>query len=319
MFGPLNTGVEILRRPFTANELFDLVENSSVREPLRKYQPNHFAIFVNEAGAVEGVARSQYTLSLPEFNEASAQFPGAAYFLALPGLYSGPDVFAAKIESCAAALRESPGRGLGGGAWLKIGAKWIPSIGTRLLHRAKSADSPAPSNVDVTSRPERPLRTLTRTLLVSILLFACVGCDQASKGAARAYLVPGEAQSFLHDTLRLIYVENPGAFLSMGADLPDHARSTIFMVGVGLLSLGALFAALYARRLSQWQVIALALIASGGVGNWIDRLTNEGRVTDFLNVGVGGLRTGIFNVADMVLVAGVALYLLASRGVQLNR
>src|SRR6185436_8884168 len=151
MFGPLNTGVEILRRPFTANELFDLVENSSVREPLRKYQPNHFAIFVNEAGAVEGVARSQYTLSLPEFNEASAQFPGAAYFLALPGLYSGPGVFAAKIESCAAALRESPGRGLGGGAWLKIGAKWIPSIGTRLLHRAKSADSPAPSNVDVTS------------------------------------------------------------------------------------------------------------------------------------------------------------------------
>jgi signal peptidase II len=55
------------------------------------------------------------------------------------------------------------------------------------------------------------------------------------------------------------------------------------------------------------------LIASGGVGNWIDRLTNDGRVTDFLNLGIGSLRTGIFNVADMVLMAGVALFLLGSR------
>lgn len=155
--------------------------------------------------------------------------------------------------------------------------------------------------------------TLTRTLLVSVLLLACVGCDQATKGVARAYLVPGEVQSFLHDTLRLIHVENPGAFLSLGDTLPDHTRATTFIVGVGLVSLGALFAAIWARRLSRWQVIALSLIAGGGFGNWIDRLANEGRVTDFLNVGVGGLRTGIFNVADMLLLAGVALYVLGRR------
>jgi signal peptidase II len=28
-------------------------------------------------------------------------------------------------------------------------------------------------------------------------------------------------------------------------------------------------------------------------------------VVDFLNVGIGGLRTGIFNVADVFIVAGV--------------
>lgn len=156
------------------------------------------------------------------------------------------------------------------------------------------------------------MRTLTRTLLVSIVLFACVGCDQATKSAARAYLVPGESQSFLHDTLRLTYAENPGAFLSLGAGLSDHARSILFILGVGLLSLGALFAAVCARHMSHWQVVALSLIAGGGAGNWIDRLANEGRVTDFLNVGIGSLRTGIFNVADMVLLAGIALYFLAS-------
>lgn len=148
--------------------------------------------------------------------------------------------------------------------------------------------------------------------LVSILLIGCVGCDQATKGVARAYLVPGETQSFLHDTFRLIYTENSGAFLSLGAALSDQVRSTIFVIGVGLLSLGALTAALFARNLSRWQIIALSMIGSGGVGNWIDRLAYDGRVTDFLNVGIGSFRTGIFNVADMVLMAGAALFFLAS-------
>jgi signal peptidase II len=156
------------------------------------------------------------------------------------------------------------------------------------------------------------MRTITRTLLASILFLGCVGCDQVTKGVARAHLVLGESQSFLRDTVRLTYVENSGAFLSFGDALPGHVKSTIFIVGVGLISLGALLAALFARSLGQWQVVALSLIASGGIGNWIDRLTNDGRVTDFLNVGLGSLRTGIFNVADMVLMAGVALYFLGS-------
>lgn len=88
-----------------------------------------------------------------------------------------------------------------------------------------------------------------------------------------------------------------------------------------LISLAALLAALFARGLAHWQVVGLSLIASGGIGNWIDRLTNDGRVTDFLNVGIGSLRTGIFNVADMALVIGVALYFLgtSSRAPQVNR
>ena len=114
----------------------------------------------------------------------------------------------------------------------------------------------------------------------------------------------------LLDTFRLTYAENSGAFLSLGEALPDQIRSIIFIGGIGLLSLAAVWAALFARGLSRRQVIALSLIASGGIGNWIDRLTNDGRVTDFLNVGIGNLRTGVFNVADMVLMAGVALYLL---------
>ena len=157
------------------------------------------------------------------------------------------------------------------------------------------------------------MRTITRTILASILFLGCVGCDQVTKGVVRAHLVVGEGQSFLGDTIRLTHAENSGAFLSFGDALPDHIKSSIFIVGVGLVSLGALLAALFARGFGRWQVVALSLIASGGIGNWIDRLTNDGRVTDFLNVGIGSLRTGIFNVADMVLLAGVALFFFQGR------
>lgn len=49
-----------------------------------------------------------------------------------------------------------------------------------------------------------------------------------------------------------------------------------------------------------------------GCGNLIDRIAHGGCVTDFLNVGVGGLRTGIFNIADAAIVAGAFLMVLRS-------
>ena len=50
--------------------------------------------------------------------------------------------------------------------------------------------------------------------------------------------------------------------------------------------------------------VAIALIVGGGVSNLIDRLRYGGYVVDFLNVGIGSLRTGIFNVADMAIMVG---------------
>jgi signal peptidase II len=72
-------------------------------------------------------------------------------------------------------------------------------------------------------------------------------------------------------------------------------------------------ASLFARRLQPWRVVALALVAGGGISNLIDRLLYNGRVTDFLNVGIGGVRTGIFNVADMAIMAGALLLLVNMR------
>jgi len=154
------------------------------------------------------------------------------------------------------------------------------------------------------------MRKLTRMLVVAILLLGCVGCDQVTKGFARAYLSHASTMSFLHDTVRLTYAENPGSFLSLGATLSPSTRIAIFQVGVGFLVLGLIWAALFWRGLSRPHVVAITLIGASGLGNLIDRVLNNGLVTDFLNIGIGQVRTGIFNVADMVGVLGVLAFVI---------
>ena len=61
------------------------------------------------------------------------------------------------------------------------------------------------------------------------------------------------------------------------------------------------------------RLLGAALIVSGGAPNWIDRVAT-GSVIDFLNVGIGPLRTGIFNVADVAILGGVGLVVLTAVG-----
>jgi signal peptidase II len=89
-------------------------------------------------------------------------------------------------------------------------------------------------------------------------------------------------------------------------------RFLILTVGVGVVLLVLVGVLLFARSLAPAMAFAFALIAGGGLGNLYDRLTNTGRVVDFLMVGMGSLRTGIFNVADLAITFGVGLFVLAA-------
>lgn len=52
------------------------------------------------------------------------------------------------------------------------------------------------------------------------------------------------------------------------------------------------------------KTIALSLVIGGGIGNLIDRIFNEGRVIDFMNIGIGPVRTRVFNIAVLSLPSG---------------
>jgi signal peptidase II len=156
-------------------------------------------------------------------------------------------------------------------------------------------------------------------MLIAMVFICCVGIDQATKIVVRAEISVGVSYSWLHDTVRLTHAENSGAFLSLGGQLPESVRRTLFSTVALLVSLVALIAALLMRDISRNQVIGLTLISAGGFANWIDRVTNDGHVTDFMNVGIGWLRTGIFNVADMALMVGIGLFIFAAQKTPENR
>ena len=55
------------------------------------------------------------------------------------------------------------------------------------------------------------------------------------------------------------------------------------------------------------------MMLAGGGSNFFDRAVNNGAVIDFMNVGLGPLRTGVFNVADMAIMFGCALFFYVQR------
>lgn len=83
------------------------------------------------------------------------------------------------------------------------------------------------------------------------------------------------------------------------------ARKLFF---VGML-MALVFLTLFSKSASPSSILAYALLLAGGLGNLIDRVMYGGYVVDFINIGIGPLRTGVFNVADVVVVAGALLLL----------
>ena len=153
------------------------------------------------------------------------------------------------------------------------------------------------------------LRPLTRYLLLLVAVAGIVGCDRVSKHVASETLSSMPTQSYFFDVVRLSYAENPGSFLSLGAKLPQPVRFALFTLGSGVL-LGLLVVYAVRHRWTGPELLGLAMLVAGGASNWADRLT-DGLVIDFLNVGLGPVRTGIFNVADMAISAGVVILLLS--------
>ncbi len=157
-----------------------------------------------------------------------------------------------------------------------------------------------------------------RLLLMTVIILSCVGCDQATKVAAKNYLRPLQPISFSGDIFRLQYTINTGAFLSFGSTLPAAPRFWFLTIMTGIIVTGVLVFILINRNLRPAFVMGFSLIIGGGIGNLIDRTFNNGAVIDFMNIGVGSFRTRIFNIADVAIMLGegiLVFIVFRSRGV----
>ena len=144
--------------------------------------------------------------------------------------------------------------------------------------------------------------------VVFIILFVVITLDQLTKIWAVQTLMGQRPDVYLNGLFQFNYAENPGAFLGFGGAWSREVRFIIFAVVV-VFGLGGMLWYLLKKETSKLNLIAYSFILAGGFGNLWDRVFHvQGHVIDFMLIEIiGPLRTGVFNVADMAIVAGVLL------------
>jgi len=144
---------------------------------------------------------------------------------------------------------------------------------------------------------------LKKILLILFLLLIIIGCDQITKSIVRRNVEYNQQTDVIKGFITLTRVDNTGAFLSMGDNLPRPGY-LIMMIILPLLVLGyALYYLFTSESLSRLMTLSMCLFIGGGIGNIYDRII-YGSVTDFLHFDFVLFRTGIVNLADISITAG---------------
>ena len=139
------------------------------------------------------------------------------------------------------------------------------------------------------------------------LVFLVTLADQLSKIAIRMNFSEHEQHIFLNGHFKVLFVQNSGAFLSLGHSWPTWLRWLVLILFVSVL-LFILWRLMVHASTSAKHKVCYSVILGGGIGNLIDRVYFDG-VTDFLWIKLGPLQTGVFNLADVGILFGV-LYLI---------
>lgn len=150
----------------------------------------------------------------------------------------------------------------------------------------------------MTGRAGRPL------VLTTIL----AGLDVATKTWAERALALHEPVPVFGETVRLTLGYNSGSAFGMFRDggLPLLLLTAAMSVGLaGLVLVGP------QAGVTPPIARALGLMLGGAAANVVDRWP-DGRVTDFLDVGLGALRWPTFNLADSFIVLGAGLIVFVS-------
>jgi signal peptidase II len=136
-------------------------------------------------------------------------------------------------------------------------------------------------------------------------------CDQTAKYYARTYLKGRQAVNIVSDFVVAEYAENTGGFLSVGSGMKSSYRKIVMIFIPAVIIAVSLIFIIFSKQITMYDFIIISAIFGGGIGNIIDRILFEGRVTDYLNFGIGNLRTGILNIADMAIFFGVILLMMS--------
>ena len=150
---------------------------------------------------------------------------------------------------------------------------------------------------------------MKRITLILLIVASVAGIDQWTKVWAVENVKNHAPTEYLGDFFRFHYAENTGAFLGSGSDLSPTASFWVLKIIPLLVLLGLFGYLLFTKEMPRVATIAFSMVVGGGISNIVDRFLNDGHVVDFMNMGLGSLRTGIFNFADVFIMIGIGLLL----------
>jgi len=150
-----------------------------------------------------------------------------------------------------------------------------------------------------------------RAAIILFILALNIGCDQVTKSIVRKDMTSTQVISFVYNHVTLEKTENTGAFLSLGDSIGGPLRYILLMILPSLALLAGLVYILTKTSITRYTLLGIILILGGGIGNLYDRIAH-GSVTDFMHIDFWLFQTGIFNVADMSIMAGMFMILIDS-------
>ena len=147
-----------------------------------------------------------------------------------------------------------------------------------------------------------------RLILFFGIVIGVIGLDLITKELAVKYLSDIERVILIPNYFDLTLVWNRGAAFGIFGQAPEDIRKLIL---IGASSVAAVLTIAYAyfrnAKLSTFELVALALIAGGAIGNLYDRIF-IGRVRDFLDVHIYSHHWPAFNIADSAITVGIGLF-----------
>jgi len=125
--------------------------------------------------------------------------------------------------------------------------------------------------------------------------------DIITKWVVDHFMALHQSIEVIGDFGRLTYIRNPGAAFGL------FSGSRVSFIFISVVAIAIILSLLrrehYRGRLSM---TALGMILGGAMGNLIDRI-RLGEVVDFIDLGFGGTRWPVFNIADMGVTIGVCI------------
>lgn len=152
---------------------------------------------------------------------------------------------------------------------------------------------------------------MIKKITIVLLVILNIGCDQFSKRIVRNNISDNDRIELIGDNFIMVKVENTGAMLGFGSNLPPILKIIFLQVIPVIVLLILLFRILRKTNINKWLAFAFACVIGGGIGNLIDRIA-YGEVTDFFHINIGFFKTGIFNMADVSVSLGAILILFLS-------